>query len=93
MQLRAQLRFGLLENRQWVTTIFMNELRKRQLELVDFVHMSEQQATAVFFGLCRLSSALCNALECSLINTATLLNRQASSTRACLVGSKQGRNQ
>src|SRR5512142_1957474 len=74
MQLGAQLLFCLLEHRQWVAAVLVNEPVARQFELIDLVQVRKQEASTIFFGSGVLSCAFGDAGERIFVKVAALLN-------------------
>jgi hypothetical protein len=93
VQLEPELGLGLLEHVEWIAAIGGDELRDREIEVIDLVQVSEQEALAVLIGARSIASASRRAHQRFLIETRTLLDSRASRTSARLIGAKEARNE
>lgn len=93
MELRAEPGIGLLEYSQRVVAIGAKELRDREIKVIEFMQVSEQQPLAVLFGMGLLASACCSAYPCIFVKARALFGSGAGSTRARLISAKEGGDQ
>jgi hypothetical protein len=90
MQLRPELGLGVPEHLERVAAVGIDELRDGDIEAIDLVQVSEQQAPAVLVGACSIASASGSTNEGFFVKARALLDSSASGTSACLVGTKKG---
>ena len=93
VQLCAELGLGLLEHLERVAAKRVDELCKREIEVIELVQVSEQQTLAVLFSTCLFASAKGGAKQCLFVEARTLLDSRASGMSTCLVGTKKGRDE